>query len=84
MRNVCEAWNTIYTEICHANTPLSLKMAPNYAILEFKMNSCLAIMVKIRHGHGFGLLENCFKVQINSLARFIEHEKGIPHVIVIL
>ena len=28
MRNVCKAWNAICTELCHANPPLSVKMAP--------------------------------------------------------
>ena len=59
------------------------KWHPNCAILEQKLNSCLAIMVKMWHGHGFSLLPNCFKVQINSLARFMEPGRGIPHVIVI-
>ena len=28
MRNVCKVWNPIRTELCHANPPLSVKMAP--------------------------------------------------------
>ena len=28
MKNVCEAWNAIRTDIYHANAPLSVKMAP--------------------------------------------------------
>ena len=28
MRNVCIAWNPIRTELCHANQPSSVKMAP--------------------------------------------------------
>ena len=45
------------------------------------MNSCLAIMVKIRHGHGFRLLSHCFKVQINSVVRFMAPGRRLSHVI---
>ena len=33
MRNVCESWNGICKELCRANAPLSVKMAPK--LLDF-------------------------------------------------
>ena len=28
MRNICEAWNDIRTEVCRVNPPLSVKFVP--------------------------------------------------------
>ena len=62
MANVFKVWNGIRTDVCLANTRLSVKMAPKLCNFGAKMSSCLAIMVKIKHGHGFSLLPECLKL----------------------
>ena len=71
--------HTFVIQIHHYLPNRRLKLA----VLGQKMSSCVAIMVKIPYGHGFSFLQNLIKVQIDSLARFTQSGRRIPHVFVI-
>ena len=62
LRNGHKAYNVIHIEFCRANTPLSTKMVPKWRNFGAKKSRYLAIMVRIRHEHGFSLLKKLIKL----------------------
>ena len=83
MMNVCKALNGIRTEVCHANPPLSVKMVPKLRDLGAKNEQLSGYHGQNKAWAYIQFAAKLFKVLINSLARFLEPWRGIPHVIVV-